>query len=222
MCGIAAVFTYQSPKCLSPPAGRKGAQARVREGESWGGFRPQHQIRCHHAHVDAADDVCRALHMGHQQRLLQSQRGARLVQSWRVRLPVTSPQSKTLLAKEHAGERKNMHFSYQFSRNIDMRIYNWCQLCWPGKLGVYRSPEKSVDQLWMQSKLKNNLRGFIVLMVQSIREEIWKAGTKCSSHPFINGSALHQFSSHARGSSAAVPASPPHTPSRIRDCPTFT
>lgn len=90
------VFTHQSPKCLSPPAGWKGAQARVREGEGRGGFRPQHQIRCHHAHVDAADDVCRALHVGHQQRLLQSQRGARLVQSRRVRLPVTGTRSETL------------------------------------------------------------------------------------------------------------------------------
>lgn len=65
--------------CL-PPAGRKGSQTRVRAGEGRGGAGSKHQVHRHHAHVDAADDVCRPLHLGYQQRLLQSQRGARVVQ----------------------------------------------------------------------------------------------------------------------------------------------
>lgn len=65
---------------MSPPAGRQGAQTCVRAGEGRGGSGPKHQVHRHHAHVDAAHDVRRPLHMGHQQRLLQPQRGARLLQ----------------------------------------------------------------------------------------------------------------------------------------------
>lgn len=71
---------------MSPPAGRQGAQACVRAGEGRGGLGSQHQVHRHHAHADAADDVRRALHLGHQQRVLQPQRGARLVQPRRVRI----------------------------------------------------------------------------------------------------------------------------------------
>lgn len=73
-----------SQSCLFPPAGWQGAQARVGAGESRGGLGPKHQVHRDHAHVDAADDVRCPLHLGHQQRLLQSQRGARLVQPRRV------------------------------------------------------------------------------------------------------------------------------------------
>lgn len=123
-------------------------------------------------------------------------------------------------AKQNSGWSKTLHanerWSMQESRGpcifhntlaeILTCIYNGCL-----NLEFVGHWKKSVDQMWMQSKLKNNLRGFIVLMIQSIREEIWKAGTKCSSHPFINDSALQQFFSHAAGSSAAVPVSHTHT-----------
>lgn len=87
--GIPSEFALLSEEPLSPPAGWKGAQACVGAGEGRGGFGSKHQVYSHHVDADAAHDVRRPLHLGHQQRLLQPQRGACLVQPRRVRITHT-------------------------------------------------------------------------------------------------------------------------------------
>lgn len=108
--------------------------------------------------------------------------------------------SSILLPCKWAHEREREEERSFFESLVEILICSFLP-----QLGVCRSPKYQWIIAECSQSRNNNLRGFIGLMIQSIREEIWKDETKCSSHTCINESALlRQCFSHATGLSLCL------------------